>query len=757
MLDSSDPRADPIWLEGGGLSVGFDPETGGIRQLRLMAQGADLIDTADATTPPWRIELTDGRLVVGGSRPEITRDEGGLLLRWVEDGMTVVAQVDPGSDGLRFRAQASADDGSGHPRLLEYPIVGRLRRRDPDGGDWLLHPYATGLLVHDPIQTLVPAEADGPLASGFVDAPYPEGFSGATMQFMALGDPGGALYICVEDADGLPKWLDAYRSADGLLEVRVRHGNADYEASSTGWTPPVLLDEVQSGNWWASAQRYRAWALEQPWCARGPVETDMSRPRWLFEDIGLVTFGIGAAADRSPWLRATHEAAGSSVLHILGPDWAPGGQDYISHLPGGLDEWLPARVDQHNLEAIRESGDRFVLFEFDLLTKLDSADADAARMARQEFGLPIKSSDAYPFPFLCPTADFTRRLHLDRDRGLVGEPGVDGFYYDISANNVIAECVAENHPHRPGGGPEIAAAHAALYRETRTAAEDEARRPLALGAEMINERMIGELDFYQARAGGAPAASFETDRLYERIVAGSIELVPLFAAVYHEYGPVRTDGWAKLSAEQGDLVFWNLARVATWGGLPQINAEYSPLESLPGHPAPLTGHYFPLRPEHAFKADPEVLRFLGELATLRTHLAKRFLAYGTMLEPPDVRSETVDLSWFHYNGPPSSPAYDRRGMKLVQAVVSSSWRHRDDVGIVLVNADRQSREVVVSWTDEAIEGDEVRTLVIRDRRGSIGAGSVTRETTTAVVVAPRTAVLLEARPSRSRTSGSAGL
>lgn len=94
--------------------------------------------------------------------------------------------------------------------------------------------------------------------------------------------------------------------------------------------------------------------------------------------------------------------------------------------------------------------------------------------------------NAYAFPFLCPTTDFTRTLHRERDLGLVRDPGVDGFYYDISANNVIAECVAADHPHRPGGGPEIAAAHAGLYRETRVAAEHEAGRPLAMGAEMIN-------------------------------------------------------------------------------------------------------------------------------------------------------------------------------------------------------------------------------------------------------------------------------
>ncbi len=739
---------DWLWLEAGGLAVALDPATGAIRQVRLLASGIDLTDASVASTPAWRLELTDGRLLTCGVRPRITtEDDGSVTLEWRDGATLVAARIEPGPDGLRVRARVSRRRGAARPRVLEYPIIGRLRRTDPQGGDWLLHPFATGLLVHDPLLTLDPEGATGPLAAGFVHAPYPEGFSGATMQFMALGGPQGGLYLGAEDPAGQPKWLDAYLASDGLLELRVGHANPNYAAPTVAWTPPVALSGLGGNGWWEAAQRYRRWALDQPWCARGPLEGDPTRPRWLFEQVGLVTFGIDAAVDRSRWLRATHEAAGASVLHILGPDWARSGQDYVSHVPGSLADWLPARIDPNNLLAIQRQGDRLALFEFDLLVGLAGSDSDDRRAALQRLGQPIRSSDAYAFPFLCPTADFTRRLHRERDRRLARDPGVDAYYYDISANNILAECLATDHPHRPGGGPEIAAAHARLYRETRDAAEGEARRPLAMGAELINERLIGELDFYQARAGAAPAASFETDRLYERVVDGSVELVPLFAAVYHEFGPVRTDGWAKLSAEQGDLVFWNLARVVAWGGLPQVNAEYSPLESLPGHPAPLTDHYFPLRGEHAFEADPEVMRFLGELSVLRTHLATRFLAYGTMLSPPPVDCEVIELSWFHYNGPPGSPAYDRRGAKRVPAVVAGAWRHRGDVAVVLVNADRQPRRAALTWTSALLAPEDARDLVIRDRHAAVKAGRIVPGTTTSITIEPRTAVVLEASAS----------
>jgi hypothetical protein len=726
------------WLSAGDLRVAIDAATGSIRQISLTSSGVDFIDPAAQTSPAWRV----GRQLTTAVAPSIASRNGTLTLRWVSDEVTLVAEIQERPDGVCLRGLLTCM-GSSLPRVLEYPVLGGLQRRDRDGSDWLLHPYATGLLVHDPVLTFDPGGFSGPLAAGFVHAPYPEGFSGATLQFMALGGRGGGLYVAVEDLASQPKWLDAYRTKDGLLELRIGHANPNYEEPAMPETPPVLLSALRGDHWWEAAQRYKAWAIHQPWCQRGPVESDASRPKWLFEDTGLVTFGIDAASDRSPWLRAAHLAAETSVLHILGPDWAHTGQDYISKLPVGIDDWLPAEVHPNNLSAIGDQGDRFALFEFDLLTGPNGLDAELADSARQRFSQPIRSSDAYGFPFLCPTTEYARTLHRDRDQGLVRAPGVDALYYDISANNVLSECVATAHPHKPGGGSEVAAGYATLYREARAATEGAAGRPIAIGAEMINERLIGELDYYQARAGGAPAASFETDRLYERVLSGSVELVPLFAAIYHERGPVRTDGWAKLSAEQGDLVFWNLARVVAWGGLPQINAEYSPLESLPGHPGPLTGHYAPLRADHVFDVDASVVAFIGELAHLRTRLANRFLAYGTMLAPPAVDSDMVELSWFHYNGPLDSPAYDQRGLKRVPAIVAAAWWHRGQVAVVLINVDTNPREAQIHWTPDDFAKQEAMSVAFRSRHHASTVGRVSAGETTRVVVAPRSALVIE--------------
>ena len=59
-------------------------------------------------------------------------------------------------------------------------------------------------------------------------------------------------------------------------------------------------------------------------------------------------------------------------------------------------------------------------------------------------------------------------------------------------------------------------------------------------------------------------------------------MIPLFYYVYHEMGVVRMDGWGKLVLETGDYFFHIVARVYLWGGLYEINHEYSPIEELDG-------------------------------------------------------------------------------------------------------------------------------------------------------------------------------
>jgi hypothetical protein len=518
------------------------------------------------------------------------------------------------------------------------------------------------------------------------------------MTYYAVGCGGFA--FSSDDATGAQKWFNFYKHGEHL-RVDLGHGTGDLDAPLEP-AYDMVVTALAEGTWTEAADRYKAWAVRQRWCARGPVADDPARDHRCYEQVGIATFGINAAEDRTRWIRRIREIAGTPVLHVLGPNWTNRLQDYRSSLPGGLDDWFPARFDQANVDAIRAQGDLLVPFYFDLLFGRGGADETEGVAALQQIPKPARSIDEYTFPFLCPATPFFQRLHAQRDETLVAEYGVDGVYYDISANNVLKQCYDRSHGHPPGGGAFLVDAYRKLYAEPA----------VTRGTEMINEVFLDQLDFYQARAEGSPVATFEADRFREWMKSGDAEKVPLFTYVYHEYGPVRLDGWAKLSRETGDLFYWVAARVLCWGGLFELNYEFSPLEIVGGEREPLDEHYANL-PDHRYEIDPAKAAFVGELA--RARVGNPHLAYGTMLPPLAIDSPPVELDWFHYNGPQEWPSYEDRGTKTVPAVVHGAWRFRGKIAVVLVNISEDDLRVMVPL-DPPVEVDlPSRQVVVLER------------------------------------------
>lgn len=269
--------------------------------------------------PPWRILLLDGSVLEQPSRFRAEPTSGGVALRWAtERGDVVRATVTlpPGEPNARFEVVLEPVKGS-PPEAIEYPLIAGIGPLTGDD-DRLLHSYATGFLFANPLTLFRP---DGePRERGLLHSPYPEGFSGSTLQLMsyyALGRGGFGFYFASEDATGAQKWLNFFKDRQHL-RAAVAHGSADLDL---GIAPPypVVVGALIEGTWAEAADRYKAWAVTQHWCSRGPVGSRPDRPRWLHEDVGIATFGINASHDRSRWLRELSRIAGTPVLHVLGP------------------------------------------------------------------------------------------------------------------------------------------------------------------------------------------------------------------------------------------------------------------------------------------------------------------------------------------------------------------------------------------------------------------------------------------------------
>ena len=367
---------------------------------------------------------------------------------------------------------------------------------------------------------------------------------------------------------------------------------------------------------------------------------------------------------------------------------------------------------------------------------------------------PPLSRDAYArFPFLCPVSAFCHDLHVERDRRLTHDWGVDGVYYDISMNNVRHICRADTHGHLPGATSAITAAYRALLRDTAQVVQVEAHGvPVPQGTELINEQTMAGLAFYQARAEASPAAPFEAAPFRDMIKVGTAESIPLFAYVYHEYGPVRLDGWAKLSREQGDYVYFVLGRVFLHGGLIELNYEFSAQEVLDGVRDVPEEHYYPFAAHH-YPIDPNLAQFIGSLARARVGTANKYLAYGTMLRPAPLvvdGEQSLQLRYFLYQVGTDFHEYEDRGHVDVPVVLQSAWRYREDSAAwILLNLAPDTRRVRLSLDSTSVchgAACACRLTLYHEGSNLSDLGLIAGPRQLSLDLPPRRPVLVEATP-----------
>lgn len=598
--------------------------------------------------------------------------------------MHATVKLDDELGDIVFKSQVE-NLGLEHIYAVKYPIIGNLGPIT-DGGedDYLVHPYATGVKVHNPYKNFSESR------KGFPDMPYPESFSGCSMQFIYYyGENRAGLYAAAYDGNFSVKWLNFSKNGNSL-ELSHMYGYDDI-ASGNGvcqdWR--FVINMLSGRDWYEAADIYKKWAVKQIWCSRGPLaqRTDGEKPKWLLEKVGLATFGINARYDRERWIRAYHRLTGTGVFHVTGPDWPKSGQDYMSHICGGYDDWFPVNFNDKNIAAIRGQGDFFAPFEFDCITSVKGADHESIKRNLMKFPRDKHSIDRYDFNVLCPFTEYTKKLHIGRDMELVKETGCDALYYDISANNLLHICMSGDHGHGRGGSGHITEAFRRNYMDTRDMVTKESKKYVPIGTEMMNEVFLDCVDFYQARGWAEPASAFETGEFRGLVKSGEMKLIPLFTYVYHEYGAQRLDGWGKLVEEIGELFYHTVAKTYLWGGIYELNYEYSPMEVIDGAENSPDEHYCRFNKE-GYGLSEERAAYIAQFAELRTGRGNKYLAYGRMLPPVSVESLQYGFSWMHYNCNEKWSEYHDQGKYQEDAIVTSAWIScdgDDSLGIFIAN------------------------------------------------------------------------
>jgi hypothetical protein len=602
--------------------------------------------------PGWRVRFADGAETQDGARAEIAR-------------------------AGRSHTIAVA---AGRPmREVLFPVL----RLPP--GEALTLPLTGGATCADLAGALRRA---GPLALTY---PGP-----LTMQFWQYGD----LYVATDDATGRLRRWEFRPLPDGSVEAALAQPAGD----ATSYRSPYAT-HIERGRrtWFEAAQRYRRWALAQPWCARGPLAKRAEAgdlPAWL------------AATDLWAWSRGPGDAVAGAAetlqravqarVSLLWYWWHRAPYDH------GFPDYLPPREGEASFRATlarcHAAGIPVTTYINGRLGGLESdawrnteLPAAAARTPDGELYEEVYNLfTGARMAAMCPGTAGWRQVLFATVTGLAAL-GVDGVYLDQIGIRAASLCWSADHGHAPGDPAVGVAGYRRLLTEIR---QRIGRGRTALFTESCAEVYLDLFDAFLVLDWSQEKSGFRGDW------GRQLEQVPLWSAVYHDYG-ILFGSYAALDADTpfdplwqaaaGDLplrrddggAYWLPAGIAQAEG----QATWELGRAVAAGQMPMLANF---RPEQAALAAAGAV---AEAAAVY-HQGGAALRFGRMLPPPGlgrgkgrIRSDWI-VKWLY-----TPPGGERRVRRQVAAVADGAFglgRHRVVVGCNL-SARTQSLPGPLGW------------------------------------------------------------
>jgi len=570
---------------------------------------------------------------------------------------------------------------------VQFPfIVAAYDLNGRPGRSALLWPLYSGMLIRDPKpERLAP---DWPGAWQFVPdngdcGHYP---GGQFAQFLAYCNGRAGLYVACEDVEGNVKLIKALHRDPGIRLGIAHVGDWPRDGERT-----LEYDVVMgsfAGDWYAAAEMYRSWALQQKWAV--PLHRRRDVPEWLPDAGPYITLRMQGVLDAGPvfpvkeflpyektvpMLDDLARRVGAPPVVVL-MSWERGGPWVYPDCfpPVGGDESVTrfaslARERGWHVGSFC-NGTRWVVghawnrYDGEENYEEHGGERSVCRMADGEPWHESWDRSWRPSYACCLGTELTRRLAVAFVRRLIGWGLESVQFFDQNINASTFACFASGHEHPPMPGKWMPEKMAQVIGEFREAARAAGEDGVIQSVEQPCNEFCLPL-FQQCDVRVNPPGH----------TAGWSDFVPLYHFLYHEC--IIMQGGMGFGPEPYHL--------------PIRNACNCVLGEIPG--AVMigdgtllnkdTGNWAPWEPkvgdnEHAL----EVLR---TTCALRRGPGKDFLVFGRMLAPSDVRGiETI--SW--ENGGRTH---------RIPAIFHAAWQAPDGrFGLVLANWTNRWRRVTVA-------------------------------------------------------------
>lgn len=651
--------------------------------------GEIVADREALPSPLWRIDMRSGR----GLDEKLSVDAGAKCRRSHSTERTADGQVlkltwqglDVGNEkaALDVTATVRIPKGSSmafwtiavENRSLEfgvweyfYPMIQIAPPDEQLEKNYFVNTFRMGEVVADPFRVK-------PLPSGKRMFEYSRTLSGTkgTGQFTAFyGANGRGFFFGSRDPEGWEKnFIVTFRPQEPAVRIEMMHVplNLGFAGEDHEISYPVVTGLFR-GDWYDACQVYRRWAVEQPWCGKGPLASRDDVPRWLKDccmmlrqdtkgDAGkgpdnvvrpeglqtqnnrqnvlrcLEVFGKPMASIWYAWWIKDKDNSQASLAYLKNKANGNDGQ-LVAPLPGVAD--LNRQITAEGCYPLAYSN----AILYDMGDEQDFLHAEHAAERDERGRLRVYPPEKAACR-MCRFAPWWQERYAEICRRAITECGFKGVYWDSFGKDAY-RCFQTDHGHSYGGGSKVIQGERAFGEYVR--------------------RAIKQADPEAVTSAEASSPEF-LDLVDLRLCAMSIRpnVAPIFSCIYHDYQLfygrrlVLSDPTPVFSMTAGYL--FNMGGILGRYGVSSSAIDYD-------------------TPENAVNA-----AFFKSLVEAKRS-AREFLNTGRMMRPPTLLTDVPRLT--------ATIWYNEQVVAL-PAVLSSSWRSTaGDIAVVFVNCDTRPHE-----------------------------------------------------------------
>lgn len=574
-------RSDVVEIRGGGISLGFDRQTGRLVSFQDVGRSRELIDPSAVTGLPWRLEEVSSESALDHGKVSFRKRGGGEMdISWTYGGecpVEVIVSVSLEKDRpvTHWRASYKGLKEAGCAGVT-CPVISGIKAYD--NADLMTASWM-GELIHDP----------GLNATEEKPVIYSCGFPGSTLQMMALYDREsleGGMYLSSQDTLSSAKGL-TYSFTPGHVSVNATNNIPD-KGETDDYAPGYdVVVGLFDGDWFDAARIYREWTTEGKFCRESRLQNGKT-PEWL-EKTAFWIWNRGYSSNVLKEAEDLQERLGQKYPVNTYWHWWHG-----CPYDEGFPEYVPPREGKESfvkaVDHAHEKGIHSLVYMNSIQWgdsteswKTEGAETYAARRpdgGTYRYVYQIFSGNG--LTPMCLATQFWRDKYSSLCDMVVNNYHVDGVYMDQACLNY--PCFNPDHGHPLGGGSYWVDGFGKLTDQIRGTFKEGTDAMLA--GEGTGEDWIPLLDDFLALQPSVERYSGVSNR----------EPIPLFQAVYHDYAmsygsysslvyPPYDDLWTKefrpsnaetLLPEEFNMQFrMEQARAFVWGMQPTLANYHS--------------------------------------------------------------------------------------------------------------------------------------------------------------------------------------